>query len=77
MLAIGANCIFIYMTAQLFGGKIREIVGRLLGPIPAWVADWLKFPKEPWQSFAIDWIVLALLVGMAYWLYRRRVLIKI
>ena len=77
LMAIGANCIFIYMANMLFGGKLREIVGRLLGPIPDWISTRLSGPKEPWLSFAIDWIVLSIFVGIAVWLYRRKVLIKI
>ena len=65
------------MTSILLGGRIREIGVRLLGPIPDWLANRFHTSKEPLLSFAIDWIALAVLVGMAVWLYRRKVFIRI
>jgi predicted acyltransferase len=75
--AIGANCIFLYITSMMMGGRFREIVARLLGPLPDWLAGRLHGTKEPWLAFSVDWIVLGIMVGMAGWLYRRRIFIKI
>ena len=75
--AIGANCIFLYMTSMLLGGRIREIVLRLLGPVPDWLAGRLHTAREPWLAFTVDWLVLGLFVGLAVWLYRRRIFIRI
>ena len=75
--AIGANCIFLYMTSMLMGGRFREIVTRLLGPFPDWLASHLHGSKDPWLAFGVDWIVLGIMVAMAVWLYRRRIFIKI
>jgi heparan-alpha-glucosaminide N-acetyltransferase len=75
--AIGANCIFIYMANILLGGRIRDIIIRLLGPLPEWAATKYDFPKEPWTNFAADWLVLGVIVYVAVWLYRRKVFIKI
>lgn len=75
--AVGANCIFLYMTSILLAGRFRDIVIRLLGPAPDWLAGRFHTTKEPWLAFTADWLVLATLVGMAVWMYRRRILIKI
>lgn len=75
--AVGANCIFLYMTSILLAGRFRDIMIRLLGPLPDWLADRFHTAKEPWLPFTADWLVLALLVGLAVWMHRRRILIKI
>ena len=76
-IAVGANCIFLYMTSILLAGRFRDIVIRLLGPAPDWLASRFHTTKEPWLAFTADWLVLATLVGMAVWMHRRRILIKI
>jgi predicted acyltransferase len=75
--AVGANCIFLYMTSILFAGRLHDIVIRLLGPLPEWLARRFHTAREPWLGFTADWLVLAILVGMAVWMHRRRILIKI
>lgn len=75
--ATGANSIFLYMTSILLGGRIRDMVIHWLGPLPDWFARRWHIPREPWLSFAVDWIVLAILVGIAVWMHRRKILIKI
>ena len=76
-IAVGANCIFLYMTSILLAGRFRDIIIRLLGPAPDWLAGRFHTTREPWLAFTADWLVLATLVGMAVWMYRRRILIKI
>jgi predicted acyltransferase len=76
-IAVGANCIFLYMTSILLAGRFRDIVIRLLGPVPDWVAGRFHTAKEPWLALTADWLVLAILVGTAVWMHRRRILIKI
>lgn len=75
--AVGANCIFLYMISVMLAGRFRDIMIRLLGPLPDWLAARFHAAREPWLGFTADWLVLALLVGMAVWMHRRRILIKI
>jgi predicted acyltransferase len=77
LIAVGANCIFLYMISVMLAGRLRDIVIRLLGPLPEWLAGRFHTAREPWLGFTADWLVLALLVGLAVWMHRRRILIKI
>jgi hypothetical protein len=66
----------------MFGGHLR----RLVGTYTSWAADLWRpstgtAPPPPtldyWVNFANAWGALLILIGVAYWLYRRKIYIRV
>ena len=81
-IVIGANPIFLYLANIMFGGHLR----RLVNTYTSWVANQF-FPSDIstpppaalgyWVNFANAWGALLILIFVAYWLYRRKIFIRL
>ena len=66
---VGANSIFIYILNQILGGWMDQKALALTG----WAFD----DGNPWGGFLNAWIVLLFNIYLCYWLYRRKIFLKI
>ena len=74
--------IFLYLGNIMFGGHLR----RLVNTYTSWVANQF-YPSDVtnpppaavgyWVNFANAWGALLVLVFLAYWLYRRKIFIRL
>jgi heparan-alpha-glucosaminide N-acetyltransferase len=70
LLAVGANCIFLYMANMILGGQLRSFVNKtVFYRLAAW--------NPEWGNFASALGALAILVWVAWWLYNRRIFFKL
>lgn len=76
LVVMGANCIFLYIVSQLFHGKIAEIWRNLAGSGIAWVLSLMNAPIQ-WLGAVLDWLWLGTMMTMAWFLYNRKVFIKL
>lgn len=70
LIVIGANCMFLYVAQMIFGGRLRDLVQQTTFYR---LTEWQKH----WGLFATDLVSLAILVGVAWWLYNRRIFFKL
>lgn len=69
--AVGMNPLFIYLFAQTGGADwLRQIAAPFSSGLFGWAGEW---PAE----FVAALVTLGLMWGICYWLYRRRIFIKI
>jgi predicted acyltransferase len=69
--AVGMNPLFIYLFAQTGGADwLRQVAAPFSGGLFGWAGEW---PAEMATALA----TLVLMWGLCYWLYRRRIFIKI
>ena len=66
---VGANSIFIYMFNQLLGGWADQKALALTG--------WAFAEGSAWGGFVNSWVVLLFNIYLCYWLYKRKIFIKI
>lgn len=66
---VGANSIFIYMFNQLLGRWADRSVHAFTG--------WAFADGSAWGGFLQAWVVLLLNIYLCYWLYRRKIFIRI
>lgn len=86
-IVVGANCIFLYLANIILGSKLRDAAltyTRWLIPDapkpgqPALSSLQLRLAyPEQWRMFVTDWCVLGILVAVAWWMYRRKIFIKL
>lgn len=70
-LVVGANSIFLYLASIIFGGRLRDCVLTYTKPLMP------GSESEPWRMFVTDWLVLSILVAVAWWMYNRKVFVKL
>jgi predicted acyltransferase len=83
-IVIGANPIFLYLVQIIFGGQLRRIVNTYTEWL-AWRIEasrgWTEKALEPavasWVAFANAWGALLILIAVAYWLYRRKIFLRV
>jgi predicted acyltransferase len=69
--AVGINPLFIYLFAQTSGADwFKQVAAPFSRGLFGWAGEW---PAEMATALA----TLALMWGLCYWLYRRRIFIKI
>lgn len=66
---IGANSIFIYLFHEILGGWMRRTAPTF--------TNWLEPFVGLWAPFTAVWFVIALQVYVCWWLYDRRIFLKI
>ena len=66
---VGANSIFIYMLDQILGGWMDQKALALTG--------WAFADGSAWGGFVNAWVVLLFNIYVCYWLYRRKIFIRI
>ena len=68
---VGMNSLFIYMFTNTGGAEwFRAIARPFVRGIFAWAAD-------PYEEVAISVVVWAMLWGLCYWMYKKRIFVKI
>ena len=79
-IVIGANPIFLYLVNIMFGGHLRKLVGTYTTWAATKIQGWNDLTQaqiEPWIRFANAWGALLILIAVAYWLYRRKIFIRV
>ena len=69
MVIVGMNPIFIYMFFQVFGGRVNELIGIFTEPAFEYLGVLGKIIHKN--------IVLLIYWYLTYWLYNRKIFIKI
>lgn len=69
LVAIGANSIFIYLFHEILGRWMRQTA-----PVfTSWAEPWVG----PWAPFTAAWLAIGLQVYLCWWLYQRRIFLKL
>ncbi|MBT3750543.1 MAG: DUF5009 domain-containing protein [Bacteroidetes bacterium] len=68
---IGMNPLFIYLFSHVGGAKlVRQIVFPFTSGLTGWISEWFA-------GLFTGLVTLALLWGICYWLYRKKIFIRI